>query len=158
MHKNNLIIWIPYFIFDEKASHSNPGKTRQGMTRHGKARPGEARRGGAQTRRCPPVLKNTVDGLKFVLCINMQGNIVYGLAYGGSNWHGIYVWWPLVIYRFWWAYNLTVISQKLSLFWWTVSDKALVLNGVNSPTTSWESSTVSPTLIYVGNYKLCCIL
>ena len=39
------------FIFDEKASHSNPGKTRQGMTRHGKARRGEARRG--KTRRRP---------------------------------------------------------------------------------------------------------
>ena len=49
MHKNNLTIWIPFFIFDEKASHSNPGKTRQGMTRHGKATPGEARRG--KTRR-----------------------------------------------------------------------------------------------------------
>ena len=51
MHKNNLTIWIPFFIFDEKASHSNPGKTRQGMTRHGKATPGEARRG--KTRRRP---------------------------------------------------------------------------------------------------------
>ena len=51
MHKNNLTIWIPFFIFDEKASHSNPGKTRQGMTRHSKATPGEARRG--KTRRRP---------------------------------------------------------------------------------------------------------
>ena len=49
-----------FFIFHEKASHSNPGKTIQGMTRHGLARPDEARRGGAQTRRCPLVFKNTV--------------------------------------------------------------------------------------------------
>ena len=56
-----------FFISDEKASHSNPGKTGQGMTRRGKARRGEARRG--KTRRRPdkkvsPGFENTVDYLR----------------------------------------------------------------------------------------------
>ena len=55
----------PTFDIWRKKRHiqtqARQNKAWQGMARQGQARPDEARQGGAQTRRCPLVLKNTVD-------------------------------------------------------------------------------------------------
>ena len=63
-----------------------------GMARQGQARPDEARRGGAQTRRCPLVLKNTVADTIGQLCKNVHGDIYAivlfyhdGLRYPGAK-------------------------------------------------------------------------
>ena len=65
--KNRIKTTPPYeshFLYLTKKRHiqtqARQDKAWQGMTRQGQARPDEARRGGAQTRRCPLVLKNTV--------------------------------------------------------------------------------------------------
>ena len=59
---------LPYeshFLYLTKKRHiqtqARQDKSWQGMARPGEAWPDEARRGGAQTRRCPLVLKNTVS-------------------------------------------------------------------------------------------------
>ena len=61
---HDITIWIPFLLYLTKKRHiqtqARQDKAWQGMTRPGEARPDEARRGGAQTRRCPLVLKNTV--------------------------------------------------------------------------------------------------
>ena len=53
-----------HFLYLTKKRHiqtqARQDKAWQGMARQGQARPDEARRGGAQTKRCPLVLKNTV--------------------------------------------------------------------------------------------------
>ena len=65
--KNRIKTTPPYeshFSYLTKKRHiqtqARQDKAWQGMARQGQARPDEARRGGAQTRRCPLVLKNTV--------------------------------------------------------------------------------------------------
>ena len=59
LHHMNLIfyIWRKSVTFKPRQDKTRHDKAWQGMARQGQARPDEARRGGAQTRRCPLVLK-----------------------------------------------------------------------------------------------------